>query len=233
MKPQELKPPFPKNERRVLIHDRVWYLPKQQLAENAFDFPGWEDASLFGNSNPLQIEYCSGNGCWIAAQAVANPQINWVAVELKFTRARKIWSKIKNLQLNNLIVICGEAYQATKEYFPDLCASDIFINFPDPWPKRRHSKHRLIQPLFVQELARILQGGKSVTFVTDGPEYSEEVIDVFLSDVNFQSYYPEPYFNIEENNYGTSYFEELWRAKGKAIRYHRFIKSRSGIVTGS
>ena len=69
-----------------------------------------------------------------------------------------------------------------------------------------------------------MQKGKALTFVTDDPVYSQEVIDVFLSDVSFKSHYPSPYFSVEENNYGTSYFDELWRSKGKLIRYHRFIK---------
>lgn len=224
MKPEDLIPPFPKNERKIIIHDRVWYVPDSHLTNNKFDFPGWDHSTFFNNAKPLCIEYCSGNGAWIAAQAVAHPEINWVALEKKFLRVRKIWSKIKNLQLDNLIVICGEAFKTTQYHLPTDCAGDIFINFPDPWPKKRHAKHRLIQPLFVQELARIMQQGKTVTFVTDDPDYSQEVIGVFLLDSRFKSHYPAPYFSTDENNYGSSYFEELWRAKGKVIRYHRFIK---------
>lgn len=224
MKPEDLIPPFPKSERKIVIHDRVWYLPDPHLAENNFIFPGWHHPDLFSNTNPVCIEYCSGNGAWIAAQAQAHPEINWVAIEKKFMRVRKIWSKIKNLELNNLIVVCGEAFRATHTQFPSACAADVFINFPDPWPKKRHAKHRLIQPLFVQELARILQTDKRVTFVTDDPDYSQEVIGVFLSDASFRSHYPAPFFSTDENHYGTSYFEELWRSKGKTIRYHRFLK---------
>lgn len=224
MKPEDLKPPFPKCERKIIIHDRIWYVPNSHLAQNRFDFPGWQNTDLFGNSNPVYVEYCSGNGAWIAEQALAHPHINWVAVEKKIMRVRKIWSKIKNLKLNNLIIVCGEAHSVTQNYFPDACASNIFINFPDPWPKKRHAKHRLIQPAFVQELARIMQSEKAITFVTDDADYSEEIIPIFLSDLNFKSFYEKPYFSTSEDNYGTSYFEELWRSKGKTIRYHRFVK---------
>ena len=65
---------------------------------------------------------------------------------------------------------------------------------------------------------------KTIAFVTDDTAYSDEVIPIFLSDSRFKMYYPEPYFSTDENNYGTSYFEELWRSKGKSIRYHRFIR---------
>lgn len=224
MKPEDLIPPFAKDQRQIVIHDRVWYLPDSRLANNHFLFPGWEHQNLFGNKNPVCIEYCSGNGAWIAAQALAFPHLNWVAVEKKFIRVRKIWSKIKNLNLKNLIVVCGEALRLTQNYLPPKSTSNIYINFPDPWPKKRHAKHRLIQPAFVSELARIMQSGQMMTFVTDDADYSDETIGVFLSDVNFKSYYEKPYFSTEESDYGTSYFEELWRSKGRTIRYHRFIK---------
>ncbi len=227
MKPEDLIPPFTRNERKTLIHDRIWYLPEPRLSENTFVFPGWEHPSFFGNSNPVCIEYCSGNGAWIAEQALANPDINWVAIEIKFKRVRKIWSKIKNHQLNNLIVICGEAHRATEGYFPLACTTGVFINFPDPWPKNRHAKNRLIQPRFVKELARIIRPKNAISFVTDDPDYSQEVIKIFLANPDFQSHYPTPYFSIEENNYGSSFFDELWRSKGKTIRYHRFIKNES------
>lgn len=225
MKPLDLKPPFPKTERKIVIHDHVWYVPNTHLAKNSFDFPGWDHQDLFGNTHPVHIEYCSGNGAWIEEQALTHPDINWVAIERKFTRVRKIWSKIKNHNLKNLLVICGEGHSVTNSYFPEASAANIYINFPDPWPKKRHAKNRLIQPDFVNELARILQSGKMVTFVTDDPDYSQQVIEIFLANQRFGSLYPHPHFSTEEQNYGNSFFDDLWRSKGKSIRYHRFIKS--------
>ena len=109
MKPEELKPPCPKDDQRVIIHDRVWYVPERTKESCDFVFPGWNHPDLFDNELPIIVEYCSGNGAWIANKAVENPTINWVAVEMKFGRVRKIWSKIKNLGLKNLIVVCGRS----------------------------------------------------------------------------------------------------------------------------
>lgn len=222
MKPEELTPPFPRNDQRIVIHDRVWYIPERTRSPDEFVFPGWNHVDLFHNDHPVVIEYCSGNGAWIASKAAANPNINWVAVELKFDRVRKVWSKIKNYGLNNLIVIYGEAHATTRQYFQDDSISDVYINFPDPWPKNRHAKNRLIQPTFATELSRILKEGKSLTFVTDDMPYSEWLIEIMGSHKDFVSKYPEPYFLTEEPNYGTSYFDELWRSKGRTIRYHCF-----------
>ena len=123
-----------------------------------------------------------------------------------------------------MIVLCGEAYRATEHYFPDASIKDVYINFPDPWPKTRHAKHRLIRDEFADQLARILEDGQSLTFVTDDPPYSEWVIDVMNRHRNFTSTYPEPFYVTEGPGYGSSYFEDLWRSQGRVIRYHCFQK---------
>lgn len=226
MKPESLIPPCSKDDQRVIIHDSIWYVPERTKVPSDFIFPGWDHPDLFGNKLPVAIEYCSGNGAWIANKALENPDINWVAVEMKFARVRKIWSKIKNLGLKNLLLVCGEANMATARYFPATSVSQVYINFPDPWPKKRHAKHRLIQPAFADQLSRILKERKSLTFVTDDVPYSEWLIEVMGNHGDFVSAYPDPYYLTEEPNYGTSYFDELWRSKGRSIRYHCFQKCK-------
>ena len=75
MKPQDLKPPFPKDQKKNVIHDRVWYL----FTDDEFSFPGWEHPHLYGNTNPVCIEYCSGNGAWITAQALGSSSYQLVS----------------------------------------------------------------------------------------------------------------------------------------------------------
>jgi len=149
MKPKDLKYPFPWEDRGVIVQDRVWYVPEYYDDYERFTFPGWAHPDLFGNNNPINLEYCSGNGTWIANKAIAEPHLNWVAIEKKFARVQKIWSKISNLGLNNLLVIHGEGYNVTSCYLPDASIREIYINFPDPWPKNRHAKNRLIKGPFV------------------------------------------------------------------------------------
>jgi tRNA (guanine-N7-)-methyltransferase len=224
MKSKDLKPPFDWNDREVLIHDRIWYVPLRYNLEKEFVFPGWESPELFGNSNPVHVEYCSGNGGWIIEKALKHPEINWVGVEMKFPRVSKIWAKIKNYNLPNLIVVCGEGCNATRKYFPSKTVAQAFINFPDPWPKNKHSKHRLVQGEFSDQVARILGEGGTFTLVTDDPDYSEQMIKILHQSGQFQSEYPEPHFRTDIENYGKSYFEELWRSKNKDIRFHQFRK---------
>lgn len=226
MRPADLQVPFEWDNRKIMIHDRVWYIPGVVKTPQTFDFPGWESPELFNNNNPIAVEYCSGNGLWIAEKAMQYPEINWVAVEMKYQRVRKIWSKIQNLKIPNLIVVCSEAMRVTERYFPSESIDQIYINFPDPWPKNRHAKNRLIQPTFLMQLERILRKQGSVTFVTDDFGYSDWTIRIFNENPRFVPAYPAPFYQTELLGYGSSYFEELWREKGKAIRYHQFIKER-------
>jgi tRNA (guanine-N7-)-methyltransferase len=222
MRPNQLRASFAPKVSPTYIEDRIWHVAPPYRDEGNFHFPGWEAPELFGNMNPVHIEFCSGNGLWIAERAKLNPHVNWVAVEMKFARVRKIWSKIKNHQLANLIVVNGEALTVAKRYFPRATAQEIYINFPDPWPKKHHAKNRLIQTPFVEELARIVVPAGAIVFVTDDPGYSQWTLDAFGRSFDFENDYSFPYYRLEWPEYGLSTFEALWRQRGKSIRYHRF-----------
>jgi len=236
MKPKDLKPPFSWESRYVLLEDKVFYIPERYDC-SSFAFPGGE--TIFGNQNPVYIEYCSGNGDWIIDQAQANPDANWVAIEKRFDRVRKIWSKRENLGIKNLLVTCSMAQTVTKEFIPEGSISKIFVNFPDPWPKDRHAKHRLFQPPFIEELYSILKDKGELIGVTDDPDYIQQILEVVIGHGGLESKFEKPYtkeaWPIEgrdenksgESGYGkTSYFEALWSRLGRRFYFYRFEKQK-------
>ncbi len=159
------------------------------------------------------IEYCSGNGQWIGARAKQNPQYHWIAVEKKFERARQIWLKAHREGLSNLQIVCGEGVIFTRYYAPQ--AAEIYVNFPDPWPKLRHAKHRLIRTPFLQELLRIIPFGGKMTCVTDDPHYAKEMGKEFAKCPQWKLL-----FHVHEwPDYGRSFFNDLWKEKGKTMHY--------------
>jgi len=209
MRPHDLH--IPRDSPKSILHDGVFVVPRA-----AEQFTALEWQHIFGNPKPVCLEYCSGNGAWIAERA-ANTGENWVALEMKFARVRKIWSKKKNHQLDNLLIICGEGKVTTEKCIPEASVDTIFINFPDPWPKRKHHKYRLIQTAFAIEMARILKSGGTVTFVSDDTDYREwtkKKMTLFVLEA--EESLPE--------TYGSSYFEEMWREQGKESRLLRFRK---------
>lgn len=222
MKPADFKAPKEYLERKSVIADRICHVRKE---DSSFLFPlTWECHTLFGNPNPVKVEFCSGNGLWISEKAVAEPETNWVAVEIKLGRTKKIWSKIKNLQLTNLLVVNGEGDFVTQNHFPKESVESVFINFPDPWPKRHHAKFRLVCPPFVEALANLLKANGSVTIVTDDPGHSDWILKSFKACQKFECPLPSPYYSVGDSNYGHSYFESLWRSQGRLIRHHYFVK---------
>ncbi|ANG65854.1 tRNA (guanosine(46)-N7)-methyltransferase TrmB [Chlamydia gallinacea] len=219
MKPRDLQFPFLWKERCPKIQDCVLYVPEYYFEHKHFLMPSWHD--FFGNSHPMICELCSGNGDWVISQALSSPQTNWIAVEKRFDRVRKIWSKMKNFQVNNLRIVHGTAQTFLHYYVGDASLQRIVVNFPDPWPKMRHRKHRLFQTEFLQDVFRVLQNQGSLALATDSKTYLIEAINMMQR--HFTSLIQEPYYQ-SVNDYGGSWFEKLWRSKGREIFYTEFVK---------
>lgn len=212
MKPKDLRCPVSWDERRPVMHEGVLFIPPyyDRHAE-------WGKIPRIEN---LAIEYCSGNGDWVIAKALEDPKRPWIAVEKRFDRVRKIWSKMQNKAIPNLLIVCGEALTFTRHYLENESVQEIYINFPDPWPKRGHAKHRLIQKSFVEEMARASSLNGTACLVTDDPDYSDQMVKE-MSPV-WKPQFSYPHYTLEWPNYGRSFFDTLWRAKGCSIRYHVF-----------
>ena len=224
VRPKNIAPPYTRADPMVAIHDRVWYVPL--LADTkAFHFPGWSDPALFGNDNPVCVEFCSGNGDWVIEQALQNPEENWLAVEKRFDRTRKIWSKIKNRSIRNLVATYGEGSRISTSYFPNDSISKVFVNFPDPWPKNRHAKNRIISVEFLKEIARILKNQGTFTFVTDDQPYSELFRQLPFGEL--QQMLDDPGFTPLPEGYGPSFFASLFISQGKPIYYHFLQKHKN------
>jgi tRNA (guanine-N7-)-methyltransferase len=226
MKPKNLKSPLTWEERRPLIQDRVLFVPQYYDRHHEWPFPGWDHPEIFGRKAPIEVEYCSGNGLWVIEKARAHPERNWIAVERQFDRVRKIWSKMHNFGLSNLFIVCGEALTFTRFYVPDCSFAAIYINFPDPWPKQKHAKNRLLQEPFITQMARTSVSGAVATIVTDHFEYTTQINQAMLINQFWHACFPEPYFVTEWEDYGTSYFEALWREQGLKIHYMQYLKAQ-------
>lgn len=221
MKPKDLKKLFTFDERRPAFDDCIFYVPYYYAHYQEFVPPTFVE--FFGNQHPVCVEYCSGNGDWIIEKAASNPDKNWIAVERRFDRVRKIWSKLKNQQLKNILVVSGEAETFTHHYLQDHVLEAVYINFPDPWPKMKHAKNRLLQIPFLNELARVLAPRKTLTVVTDDFPYLEQTVSELCSHPRFLPFFSAPYYQLELPGYGSSWFENLWRARGREIHYTTFV----------
>lgn len=217
MRPKDIPILFSWEERRPLIHDGMLCVPRYYDMHETFEFSFQE---IFGNDNPICIEFCSGNGEWIARAAGLYPEYNWIGVEKQFKRTRKIWSKMKNLGLKNILPVCGLAEDFCLHYLKNTLIEKAYVNFPDPWPKNSHAKNRIIQTPFIEMLANVSKIGASLTLVTDDEKYSNQMMQVVTGHPKWE--------NIEDRtlpeDYGSSYFNRLWQSLGKSIRYMKFVR---------
>lgn len=132
---------------------------------------------VYGNDHPIELEIGMGKGTFLTEQARARPGVNFFGIEW----ARWFWryasDRMRRHNCANARTVRAEASYFLHEFVPDGSLSVVHIYFPDPWPKARHHKRRLVQPMFVPVLRRALQVGGRVQIVTDHQGYWEENIE--------------------------------------------------------
>lgn len=140
---------------------------------------------LFENSAQVWIEIGFGGAEHLIAQARANPAIGFLGAEPFLEGVAKAVAGCVDHELKNVRLHAGDV-RALMQRLVSGSISRIFIMFPDPWPKRRHWKRRLIQPAFVAELARLLTPGGQVRFATDVMSYADEALFHFTQSPDFE-----------------------------------------------
>jgi len=128
---------------------------------------------LFGNSNPVIIEIGFGMGDATWQIAKANPDVNYLGIEVHRPGVGKLLNEIKKNDLKNLFIIEHDALEVLENMIGDNCINGFHIFFPDPWPKKKHHKRRIIQRPRTNLMTQKLASGGYLYFVTDIIEYAE------------------------------------------------------------
>jgi tRNA (guanine-N7-)-methyltransferase len=134
--------------------------------------------AIFGRTAPLVLEIGSGMGETTAAIAQAHPEADFIAVEVHGPGVGSLLNRIESLQLRNLRLIRHDAVEVLERMTPDASLAAIHLFFPDPWPKKRHHKRRLVQPEFAALATRKLAPGGTLHAATDWPDYAEHMNEV-------------------------------------------------------
>lgn len=143
-------------------------------------------AALFPQAQPLELELGSGDGTFMAQYAAQHRERNFIGVERLLGRVRKLERKGLRVGLTNLRIIRLEAAYLAQYMLPTEAISALHIYFPDPWPKKRHHKNRLINDEFTRLLERILVPQGIVYLRTDNLEYFEWILAAFATNPHFQ-----------------------------------------------
>lgn len=168
-------------------YQRAW---DAALGEELLDIPpGARDTSVaegfsidwqeeFGRTAPLIMEIGSGSGEAISSAASANPDTDFLAVEVYRPGAAQLAARVRREGLNNVRVACLDAVEVLDKLLPEGCLAELWIFFPDPWHKTKHRKRRLIQPSFVPKAARVLAPTGMWRLATDWADYAVQMRSV-------------------------------------------------------
>jgi tRNA (guanine-N7-)-methyltransferase len=131
------------------------------------------------SSRPLVLEIGSGMGETTIAIAKAHPEVDFVAVEVHGPGVGSLLNRIEAEKLANVRVVRHDALDVLEHMIADESLAAIHLFFPDPWPKKRHHKRRMVRPEFAALAARKLRAGGILHAATDWPEYAEHMHEVF------------------------------------------------------
>lgn len=142
--------------------------------------------ALFGNDRPVVLEIGSGKGRFLISAATAQPEVNFIGIEKSLHYHRLIRDRVTKRGLRNIRLINHDAFLVLRDMLPDASIAEIHIYFPDPWPRKREQKRRIIRAEVLKEIERVLVPGGSGIYVTDHREYYEAaapVIEQFFQTV--------------------------------------------------
>ncbi|MEL6567412.1 MAG: tRNA (guanosine(46)-N7)-methyltransferase TrmB [Pseudomonadota bacterium] len=141
--------------------------------------------TLFSGVEEVWFEIGFGGGEHLIAQAAKHPDVGFIGCEPFVDGMAKSLTGIEAEGLANVRLHMDDARDVLGRLSPG-CLSRVFILFPDPWPKRRQQKRRLLQPAFLKALSRVLSGGARIRFATDVRSYADDALCVFLEDGRFE-----------------------------------------------
>ena len=169
---------------------------------------------LFTQPQPTDLEIGCGDGGFLLEYAQRHSERNFLGVERLLGRVRKLSKRGQHAGLNNLRLLRIEARYVLDYLLPERAFSAVHIYFPDPWPKDKHARHRLIQPDFLPRIRRILAPAGLLYLRTDDPPYFEQMQETFRGSEEFEEE-SAPAFLSEI----TTEFERQWLAEGKRTHY--------------
>jgi tRNA (guanine-N7-)-methyltransferase len=142
--------------------------------------------SVFSRTAPIVLEIGSGMGETTAAIAQAHADNDYIAVEVHGPGVGSLLKQIDVLGLSNLRIIRYDAVEVLQNMIADASLAGIHLFFPDPWPKKRHHKRRLLQPSFAELAARKLAPGGYLHAATDWPDYATQMDEVLSASSAFE-----------------------------------------------
>jgi len=163
--------------RMTVAQDRAWTELWPRFGLESADAP-LDLAAVFGRDAPRTLEIGFGNGESLVSLAAEHPERDFLGIEVHRPGVGHLLLRIEELGLRNLRVICRDAVEVLERCIAEASLDEVLLYFPDPWPKKRHHKRRIVQPGFVALVASRLRPGGVLRMATDWQPYAEHMLAI-------------------------------------------------------
>ncbi|MBP2321911.1 tRNA (guanine-N7-)-methyltransferase [Kibdelosporangium banguiense] len=179
--------------RMTVGQERAWERHWPQLGREVLDLPAGplDTEQWFGRAAPVVLEIGSGMGETTARLAAAAPEVNYLAAEVYQAGLAQLMMRAEEHGLTNLRLLRGDAVILLTQHIEPASLSEVRLYFPDPWPKKRHHKRRIVQPGFVSLVASRLVPGGRFHMATDWEHYAEHMLKVCSAEPLLRNVYSE------------------------------------------
>ena len=172
---------------------------------------------VFGRKAPTVLEIGFGNGETLVRSAQESPDVNFLGIEVHLPGLGRCMLLAEKAGIGNLRLIQGDAVEVLGRWMPPASIAMVCLYFPDPWPRKRHQKRRLVQPGFVRLIERVLEPRGVFHVATDWAPYAEHIEHVMTGNAAFErlSRPPSRYTTRFESR-GSALGHEIWEAAYRA-----------------
>ncbi len=157
-------------------------VPVQERVSRELDLGGLKAPldfnGIYGNANPLELEIGVGKGLFLLNASMRHPEHNFLGIEIRRKYLNQARDRIEKRPVENVRLVCTEAFSFMEEFLPPASLHAVHLYFPDPWPKKRHHKRRLVSPAFLKLVDRVLKPGGLLLIATDHIGYWEWIQEV-------------------------------------------------------
>ena len=174
-------------------------------------------AQLFGRSAPVTLEIGFGNGASLAEMAANEPDSDFIGIEVHRPGVGHLLRKLEQRELGNVRVFCHDAVEILEQNIADACLHRALLFFPDPWPKKKHHKRRIVQPAFVALVARKLKTGGHFHMATDWQPYAEHMLTVMEASQDFINNRGKGQYSDRPDYRPVTKFEQRGQRLGHAV----------------
>lgn len=181
-------------------------------------------AAVFGRAAPRVLEIGFGMGDSLAAMATAHTENDYLGIEVHRPGVGSLLTRLERDGIRNVRVVCADAVEVLQNCVPDESLDAVHLFFPDPWPKKRHHKRRIVQAPFVDLLRRKLKPGGVFHCATDWGHYAEHVLAVMAAAAGFRNTAGADQYTERPDHRPVTKFERRGERLGHVIRDLVFVR---------